>query len=143
MVEFKSVYSDFISQYISFKRSLGYKYKGAEFRFRIFDRFAVQENCTQIGFTKNLFEKWMEPTSNESESNRYRRVNELINFSRFLRQHRVYRDKKIAKGRRRARKAKRGRATPIFCSEQTIIRPRDQNAYQRDRGLQEQTKNSI
>lgn len=84
MVEFKSVYSDFISQYISFKRSLGYKYKGAEFRFRMFDRFAVQENCTQIGFTKNLFEKWMEPTSNESESNRYRRVNELINFSRFL-----------------------------------------------------------
>ena len=50
----------------------------------MFDRFAVQENCTQVGFTKNLFEKWMEPTLNESESNRYRRVNELINFSRFL-----------------------------------------------------------
>ena len=61
----------------------------------------------------------------------------------YLRQNRVYRDKKIAKERRRARKAKRGRATPIFCSERTIIRPRGQNAYQRDRGLQEQTKNSI
>ena len=58
----------------------------------------------------------------------------------FLRQYRVYRDKKIAKGRRRARKAKRGRATPVFCSERTIIRPRDQNAYQRDKDLQEQIK---
>lgn len=84
MVEFKSVYSNFILQYISFKRSLGYKYKNAEFRFRMFDHFAIQENCTKVGFTKDLFEKWMEPTVNECESNRYRRVNELINFSRFL-----------------------------------------------------------
>ena len=38
----------------------------------------------QVGLTKDLFEKWMEPTANELESNRYRRVNELINFSRFL-----------------------------------------------------------
>ena len=34
-------------------------------------------------------------------------------------------------------------STCFHCTEQTIIRPRGQNAYQRDRGLQEQTKNSI
>ena len=84
MVEFESVYGGFILQYITFKRSLGYKYKGAEFRFRVFDRFAVQESCEHVGLTKELFEKWMKPTMNESEGNRYRRVNELINFSRFL-----------------------------------------------------------
>ena len=84
MVEFDSVYGSFISQYISFKRSLGYKYTQAEFRFRVFDRFAVKEKCEQVGLTKDLFEKWMEPIPNEQESNRYRRVNELINFSRYL-----------------------------------------------------------
>lgn len=84
MVEFESAYGGFISQYIAFKRSLGYKYTHAEFRFRVFDRFAVNEKCEQIGLTKDLFEKWMEPIPNEKESNRYRRVNELINFSRYL-----------------------------------------------------------
>lgn len=84
MVEFESIYGGFILQYIAFKRSLGYKYTNAEFRFRVFDRLAVQEGCNQIGLTKSLFEKWMEPTANESESIRYRRVNDLINFSRFL-----------------------------------------------------------
>ena len=84
MVEFESVYGSFISQYIAFKRSLGYKYTQAEFRFRVFDRFAVKEKCEQVGLTKDLFEKWMEPIPNEKESNRYRRVNELINFSRYL-----------------------------------------------------------
>ena len=84
MVEFDSVYGRFISQYIAFKRSLGYKYTQAEFRFRVFDRFAVKEKCEQVGLTKDLFEKWMEPIPNEKESNRYRRVNELINFSRYL-----------------------------------------------------------
>ena len=84
MVEFDSVYGSFISQYIAFKRSLGYKYTQAEFRFRVFDRFAVKEKCEQVGLTKDLFEKWMEPIPNEQESNRYRRVNELINFSRYL-----------------------------------------------------------
>ena len=84
MVEFESVYGSFISQYIAFKRSLGYKYIQAAFRFRVFDRFAVKEKCEQVGLTKDLFEKWMEPIPNEKESNRYRRVNELINFSRYL-----------------------------------------------------------
>lgn len=84
MEKYNSVYGNFILQYIAFKRSLGYKYIGAEFRFRVFDRFAVQESCEQIGLTKDLFEKWMERRVNESESNRYRRVNELINFSRYL-----------------------------------------------------------
>lgn len=84
MVEFDSVYGSFISQYISFKRGLGYKYTQAEFRFRVFDRFAVKEKCEQVGLTKDLFEKWMEPIPNEQESNHYRRVNELINFSRYM-----------------------------------------------------------
>ena len=84
MVEFESIYGDLILQYIKFKRSLGYKYNNAEIRFRVFDRFAVQENCSQVGLTKSLFEKWMEPKDNEQESSRYRRVNELINFSRVI-----------------------------------------------------------
>lgn len=84
MVEFESIYGSYITQYIAFKRSLGYKYCDAEVRFRPFDRLAVQENCKQVGITKELFEKWMEPTANEGENNRYNRINDVINFSRFL-----------------------------------------------------------
>ncbi len=84
MVEFKSIYSDFITQYIAFKRGLGYKYKDAESHFRAFDCLAHKERCAEVGITKELFEEWMKPTANEVESNRYRRVNELINFSKFL-----------------------------------------------------------
>ena len=84
MIEFESIYSSLIVQYIEFKRSLGYKYRNAEMRFRVFDRFAIKENCKQIGLTRDLFEKWIEPAANEQESSRYSRVNELINFSRYL-----------------------------------------------------------
>lgn len=84
MVEFESVFADYIVQYIEFKRSLGYKYKGAEFRFRMFDRFALREGCKNAAITKQMFEKWVVACNGEAESNRYRRVNELINFSRYL-----------------------------------------------------------
>lgn len=84
MIVFESVYGNFITQYIAFKRSLGYKYEDAEFRFRVFDRFAVCEGCNHVGLSKELFEKWMQPKPNEAESNRYRRVNELIRFSGYL-----------------------------------------------------------
>lgn len=84
MVIFESVYGKLITQYISFKRSLGYKYRSAEFRFRVFDKFALQENVSEAGLTKELFEKWAQLNANESDSSRYRRVNELLNFSRFL-----------------------------------------------------------
>lgn len=84
MVEYESVYGDLIGQYIRFKRSLGYKYEGAEFHFRKFDRFTVREGCTEVGLTKELFEKWTEQDANEAGSNRYRRVSELRNFSMFL-----------------------------------------------------------
>lgn len=84
MVEFESIYADFIKQYIEFKRSLGYEYRHAEFRFRVFDRFAIRKKCVKVGITKELFEEWAEPAINEKESTRYRRVNEIINFSRYL-----------------------------------------------------------
>ena len=60
-----------------------------------------------------------------------------------LRQNRVYRDKKEKSEQEVSKKQKRQVNPCFFYSKQAVIRPRGQNAYQRDRGLQEQTKNSI
>ena len=59
-----------------------------------------------------------------------------------LRQDRINGDKK-AEEATRVKKQKRQESTCFHCTEQTITRPIGQNAYQRDRGMQEQTKNSI
>ena len=63
--------------------------------------------------------------------------------SKEFRQNRVYRDKKEKSEQEVSKKQKRQVNPCFFYSKQAVIRPRGQNAYQRDRGLQEQTKNSI
>ena len=60
-----------------------------------------------------------------------------------LRQNRVYRDKKEKSEQEVSKKQKKQVNPCFFYSKQAVIIPRGQNAYQRDRGLQEQTKNSI
>ena len=67
----------------------------------------------------------------------------LMLMKHFLGQNRVYRDKKEKSEQEVSKKQKRQVHRCFFYSKQAVIRPRGQNAYQRDRGLQEQTKNSI
>ena len=64
-------------------------------------------------------------------------------YSIDLRQNRVYRDKKEKSEQEVSKKQKRQVNPCFFYSKQSVIRPRGQNAYQQDKDLQEQTKNSI
>jgi len=82
-MEFYGVNAFFLEQYIKFKRNLGYAFKNT-YTFKIFDRFTVANGTTTIGLTKELSEKWAEKRPNESDVTRYKRVNNIINFSVYL-----------------------------------------------------------
>ena len=50
----------------------------------MFDRFTVENGVNSVGLTRELAEKWREKRLNESEVTRYKRVSEVINFSKYL-----------------------------------------------------------
>lgn len=83
MIQYQGIYAEFIEQYITFKRSLGYALKNV-YTFSMFDRFTVENNVSAIGLTRELTDKWAEKRPNESDVTRYKRVNDIANFSKFL-----------------------------------------------------------
>ncbi|MGH4120945.1 tyrosine-type recombinase/integrase [Clostridium sp.] len=83
MIEYYSEYSPFITQYIEFKRSLGYEFK-CEYVFTPFDRFLIENNITNIGLTRKDCELWATKRPNEADVTRYKRINDIRNFSIFL-----------------------------------------------------------
>lgn len=82
-MEFYGVNALFIKQYIEFKRSLGYAFKN-NYTFKMFDNFTIENGVATLGLTRELAEKWAQKRPNETDSNRYKRVNTIINFSVYL-----------------------------------------------------------
>jgi hypothetical protein len=70
----------FLEQYIAFSRNMGYALKDI-YKFRMFDLFTIENGVTPVGLTRELADKWAEKRPNESESNRYKRVNDITNYS--------------------------------------------------------------
>jgi integrase len=83
MVEYNSSYGPFFTEYMEFKRSLGYRYK-YEYVFTAFDRFLLDNNVTEIGLTRKICQKWGQKRPNESDVTRYKRINDIRNFSIYL-----------------------------------------------------------
>jgi integrase/recombinase XerD len=82
-VEFVGIYAPFIQRYINFKRSLGYKFQN-EYLFASFDRFTLENDSQLIGLTKQLCDKWGAKRLNETDVTRYKRINDIRNFSIYL-----------------------------------------------------------
>lgn len=82
-MEFYGANACFLEQYIAFKRNLGYALNNTYY-FKMFDRFTIENGATAVGLTKKLADKWAEKRPNESDVTRYKRVNDIINFSIFL-----------------------------------------------------------
>lgn len=85
---FKGIYASLIREFVSLKRSMGFKYIGGEFVLTLFDRFTIERNETAIGITKELSDAWCKERDNESNSYHYRRCYILGAFSSFLNQKR-------------------------------------------------------
>jgi integrase/recombinase XerD len=83
MIQYHGIYAEFIEQYITFKRSLGYAFKDV-YTFSMFDCLTVEFHASAIGLTRELADKWAEKRPNESDVTRYKRVNDIANFSIFL-----------------------------------------------------------
>lgn len=80
---YRSIYGLHINDLISFKRALGFKYEEEARVFLRFDAFVIKENVTQIGITKELFEKWRDLIPHESDNYKYARcicVNQLASY---------------------------------------------------------------
>ena len=82
---FWSILAPYITEFIAFKRSLGYKYEEEERMLSNFDKFILEQNQTSIGLSKHITDKWSERRNNESELTRYGRMVYLCQFSRNLR----------------------------------------------------------
>lgn len=65
---FKGIYASLIREFVSLKRSMGFKYIGGEFVLTLFDRFTIERNETAIGITKELSDAWCKERDNESNS---------------------------------------------------------------------------
>jgi len=80
---YHGIYADYIEQFVSFKRSLGYKYLDEEKIFAKFDRFTIESGESTIGISKELSDKWFARMGCESDSYRYSRcscINQLASY---------------------------------------------------------------
>ena len=82
---FWSIVAPYITEFIAFKRSLGYKYEEQERMLSNFDRFVLEQDQTSIELSKQLIDKWAERRNNESELSRYGRMVCLCQLSEYLR----------------------------------------------------------
>ena len=78
------IYSKLMSEYVSHKRSLGYKMEETEERLRRFDQLTIDRGETEIGISKELADAWAEPFPMESDNSRYGRISILRGFSSYL-----------------------------------------------------------
>jgi len=81
---FYSVFGPYMDQYIDLKRSLGYKCADVGYAFSSFDGFAVAQNLSEIAVTKEFTDEWCTKKPNESDKNRYNRIQLIRQFSQFL-----------------------------------------------------------
>jgi integrase/recombinase XerD len=82
--QYKSIYGNYISQFIDFKRTLGFKYKTEETVLSYFDRFVLTQGEKNVGITKELAEAWLHCRPNESSSYKVHRCICINQFGSFL-----------------------------------------------------------
>ncbi|MFA5534562.1 MAG: tyrosine-type recombinase/integrase [Mariniphaga sp.] len=71
---FWSIYAPYINDFISLKRSLGYKYKEEERLLYRFDQFILDQHHTSVVLTKELCDKWAGEYHNEAVHTTYSKV---------------------------------------------------------------------
>jgi integrase/recombinase XerD len=80
-----SVYAPFIYDFISLKRSLGYKYEEEERLLYKFDQFILNQGHTSLCLTKEISDKWADGHYNEAEITIYSKVKAVKQLMAFLR----------------------------------------------------------
>ncbi len=81
---FWSIYAPYINDFISLKRSLGYKYKEEERLLYIFDRFILDQGHTSVVLTKEISDKWANRHHNEAAFTVYSKVKVVKQLAEYL-----------------------------------------------------------
>jgi len=82
---FYSIYGPSIKDFLSLKRSLGFKYEAGEYELGKLDKIAHQRDESSIGITKDLAAVVCLKHPNESEKSRSNRIQVVRQFAFFLR----------------------------------------------------------
>lgn len=83
MDEYKSILARFLTSYVEFKRSLGYKFEDT-YNFRSLDRFLCDHSYGSIGLSEEILSRWCDRRANETDRTRYNRIVEVKNFAVYL-----------------------------------------------------------
>ena len=81
---FWSIYAPYINDFISLKRSLGYKYEQEERLLYRFDRFILDHGHTSVILTKELSDKWADGHHNEAGLTIYCKVKVVKQLAEYL-----------------------------------------------------------
>lgn len=81
---FYSIYGPSIKEFLSVKRSLGFKYQAAEYELGKFDKIAFEREESSIGITKELAGEVCVKHSNESEKSRNNRIQVVRQLAFYL-----------------------------------------------------------
>ncbi|TCP26669.1 site-specific recombinase XerD [Tenacibaculum skagerrakense] len=85
MVEnFHSIYAEYLKQFLSFKRKLGFKFKEEAFHLKKIDEAALETNQSSSGITKSFADIITKKKPNEGLQYRQRRISILAMFSSYL-----------------------------------------------------------
>lgn len=79
-----SVYGPYIEQYLEVQKNLGYRPKERNYFLVAFDRLAMERDEAVVGISKELADEWGKKNMNESEINRYKRIQSVRLFALFL-----------------------------------------------------------
>lgn len=83
-IEFNSIFKEEISDYIKFKRSLGFKYDTGEIALKRIDRFFIESGVQEKQITKELCDKWSQRRKHETQNNQNNRIAQLRGFTAYL-----------------------------------------------------------
>ena len=81
---FYSIYGPSIVNFLSLKRSLGFKYQAGEYELAKFDKIAFQREEVALGITRELANAVCKKQPNESDKSRNNRIQILRQFAIFL-----------------------------------------------------------
>ena len=77
-------FAPLIAQYVSYRRSLGFKMRDTEERLRRFDNLAKEMDVPGGAIPKFLIDEWLKPANAESDYNRTTRASVIRGFSSYL-----------------------------------------------------------
>ncbi len=84
-LHFNSVFAELCKQFISYKRSFGYKYNTEAYLMEKFDQLVTAKNIDEPILSKDLIESFVSKKAHESNKSAYNRHSLIREFARFVR----------------------------------------------------------